>query len=68
MNLFECKDKNPNLFCSEVLENTKEVNKKLNAVVTFCDIEKQLEDLKDINKKGISAVMKEAREKGFLTK
>ena len=24
--------------------------------------------IKDINKKGISAVMKEAREKGFLTK
>lgn len=39
--------------CSEVLENAKKSQDKLNAVVTFCDIDEQLAQLKEKDTKSI---------------
>lgn len=40
----------PNVTCHQVLDDMKASQNDLNAVVTFCEIDKQLEDLKDIKK------------------
>ncbi|NBK97395.1 MAG: Asp-tRNA(Asn)/Glu-tRNA(Gln) amidotransferase subunit GatA [Erysipelotrichia bacterium] len=45
MNLKDCHEQEHASFCKEVLENAKKSQDKLNAVVTFCDIEEQLQTL-----------------------
>lgn len=49
MNLKYCRSQEHEMFCKDTLENAKKSQEKLNAVVTFCEIEEQLEQLKDKN-------------------
>ena len=63
MNFENCKNKDVLALAKETLENTKKVNKKLNAVVTFCDVEEQVENLKNIDKNapmyGVPIILKD---------
>lgn len=41
MNLKYCRSQEHEIFCKDTLENAKKSQEKLNAVVTFCEIEEQ---------------------------
>lgn len=49
MNLKDYRELTPEVSCKDALNKAKESQKKLNAVVSFCEIEEQLEQLKDKN-------------------
>ena len=53
MELKHIKNEDKVLFCKKVLENAKHSQDKLNAVVTFCEIQPQLDNLKNIDETSI---------------
>lgn len=63
MNFNYCRGKDKITLCHEVEKDLKVVNEKVNAVVTFCDIEESLKELENVDKNaafyGVPIVLKD---------